>query len=126
MAERTYSAREIVLEFFPATRKELIPQKNKYKILEADLNSREIFLGDKVVLKLSPIPASGSPNTQICCDICKRMAPRRYFRAFKAEKPNSNGRAFRYYWLCVNLHSCELNRLNEDGLEQILINNDVL
>ena len=109
-----------MLEFFPATREELIPKKNIYKIIEADLNSREVILEDKVILKLLPIAASGSPNTQICCDVCKRMAPRRFFRAFKAEKPDSDGRAFHYYWLCANLRSCELNLLNEDGLEQIL------
>ncbi|HHO55387.1 MAG TPA: hypothetical protein ENK21_03290 [Trueperaceae bacterium] len=122
MSKQSYSEREILLDLFPATPKELIPKENRFELKETGLFKRELRLDNKFALELLAIPSSGNPNTQISCDICKASAARKFFRAYKIEKPASNGRIFRYYWMCSNLDACKIRSSNSNGLEQILIN----
>lgn len=122
----SYSEREILLELFPATPEELIPEYKKFSIKETTQTSRELLLDNNSVLELLAIPPVGNPNTQICCDLCNNSAARKFFQAFKIEKPASDGRIFRYYWMCANLNSCKLRGIAEDRLEQILINLGVI
>ncbi len=122
----SYSEREILLELFPATPEELIPKYKQFKIKQSSLSQREILVNNKSVLELFAIPASGNPDTQISCDLCNTSAARKFFKTFKIEKPSSDGRVFRYYWMCANLNSCKHRGINEARLEQILINLGVI
>jgi len=122
MGAESYSEREIVLELFPATPIELIPKENRIEIKEINVLKRELRLNDEFTLELLAIPSVGDPKTQISCDLCKKSAARKFFRTFKIEKPASNGRVFRYYWMCSDLEACKSRHSSLNGLEQILIN----
>lgn len=122
----SYSEREILLELFPATPEELIPKYKRFEIKEISLTSRDLLLNGKTVLELLAIAPTGNPNTQICCDLCNNSAARKFFQIFKVEKPSSDGRVFRYYWMCANLNTCKLRGISKDRLEKILINLDVI
>jgi len=118
VSNQSYSEREILLELFPATPQELIPKENRIEIKEIGLLKRELRLNDRFTLELLAIPPSGNPKTHISCDLCKKSAARKFFRAYKIEKPASNGRIFRYYWMCSDLEACKSRRASLNGLEQ--------
>jgi len=120
-SQQTYSAREIVLELFPATHKRLIPDSNDYR-LEPDPNGNLIVYdqGDAALLSLSPVTISGRASTQLCCDFCQHSAARNYLQLFRAEVPGSNGRRYCYVSLCRDTEGCNTRRLNDEPLRALL------
>lgn len=120
-SQPTYSAREIVLELFPATHKRLIPDSNTYR-LEPDSTGNLVIYDhkDKALLSLSPVAMSGRASTQLCCDFCQHSAARHFLQLFRAEVPGSRGRRFYYVSLCRDIEGCNLRRLNDEPLRALL------
>ena len=121
----SYTAREIVLELFPATPKRLIPGSSAYSVRFAEDGGRVVqrHHGDARpgdALKLQPIPSAGREGTQVCCDLCGFAGPRRDFDALRAEVPGSHGRRFRYLIACRDPDACEARRFDDATLERLL------
>jgi hypothetical protein len=117
----TYSAREIVLELFPATPERLVPDVNDFQI-ENDNDGNLVILNavHKPLLTLFPIQASGKAYTQVCCDFCQRSAPRYQSQVYRIEIPTSQGRRFRYITLCKNLEECSSRRFDDKPIRSLL------
>lgn len=119
--KHTYSAREIVLEFFPATDSRLIPRNHAYQLdrggdgalIVRDRQEREL-------VRLLPVTAAGSPTTHLCCDLCGWTSTREYLQLLRAEVPGSNGRRFRYLTACRNTQDCEARRLDDEPVRVLL------
>lgn len=117
----SYSARDIVLEFFPATDSRLIPKTHRYQLdrgrdgalVIRDREERELG-------RLWPVAGSGSPTTQLCCDLCGWSSIRQYLQLLRAEVPGSNGRRFRYLTACRNTDDCEARRLDDEPVRSLL------
>ena len=116
----SYTAREIVLEFFPATPKRLIPRSSAYSVRFAEDGGRVVCRRGGSALKLQPIPSSGREGTHLCCDLCSWSGPRRDFDTLRAEVPGSDGRRFRYVIVCRDPDACEARRLDDAVLERLL------
>lgn len=113
--DKSYSAREIVLSLFPATDTALVPPPEPYRFeLSADGLLRLSRDGTELLL-LAPVAGAGNASTQLCCDLCRRSAPRHYLQMFRAEIPGSKGRRYRYVSLCRDTHGCETRRRNVSG-----------
>jgi hypothetical protein len=119
--QHTYSAREIVLELFPATPERLVPNIDDYR-LESDPDGNLIVLNAvlKPLLTLIPISSSGKASTYLCCDFCRRNAPRYYAQIYRVEVPASQGRRFRYFTLCKNLEECSARRFDDKPIRALL------
>ncbi|MEX2543129.1 MAG: hypothetical protein WD314_15080 [Trueperaceae bacterium] len=117
----TYSAREIVLEFFPATDARLIPRVHTYQLGRSGdgaliiRDSQERELG-----RLLPVSASGSATTRLCCDLCGWTSIRQYLQVLRAEVPGSNGRRFRYLTACRNTEDCEARRIDDEPVRVLI------
>ena len=118
--KQTFSAREIVLEFFPETNERFIPKHLNYSLSNHKGQFVLINRQDKIMLKLEPISPSGDKGSQLCCDFCQQSAAREYLQIFRAEHPESNGRRFFYVSLCRNTQACELRRLSDKPIEKLL------
>ncbi|HEX7021911.1 MAG TPA: hypothetical protein VF171_03570 [Trueperaceae bacterium] len=120
-SQRTYTAREIVLELFPATHERLIPRPEAYRLEHRPggcLALRELPTGRELLL--TPVTPAGNPTTQLCCDLCRRNAPRHYLQMFRLALPNSDGRRFRYLSLCADAAGCQARRMGDDGLRALM------
>ena len=117
----TYSAREIVLELFPATPERLVPNIEDYQ-LELDIESNLIVLNAvlKPLLTMVPISSAGKASTHLCCDFCQRSAPRYDFQVYRVEVPASQGRRFRYVTACKNLEECSARRFDDKSIRALL------
>ncbi len=118
--EQTYSAREIVLEFFPATPERLIPRTNRYRLRRATDGDLVVREGRKERLRLVPVPSAGSDTTQLCCDLCQWTDRRQLMQTVRAEVPGSNGRRFRYLTACRDYEACEARRLGDETIEALI------
>lgn len=119
--EQTYSARDIVLEFFPATHERLIPVPHNYR-LERN-GDGWVLVRDaygRIRMRLTPIETHGSPSTQLCCDLCNGLGNRRVLQVLRAEIPGSQGRRFRYVTACRDTEACETRRLDDGAVEALL------
>lgn len=119
--KETYTAREIVLEFFPATPKHLIPRTNAYR-LERGKHS-EVVICDRSgceLLRLIPVKVAGASTSQLCCDFCFWSGIRQYLQAFRVEVPGSAGRRFRYVTICRDTEACEARRFDDKAVEALL------
>lgn len=117
----TYSAREIVLEFFPATHERLVPIPTKYR-LERGPDDR-LLVRDaygRVQLSLTPIETRGRATTQLCCDLCHGAGDRRVMHVLRSEVPGSAGRRFRYVTACRDTEACEARRFDDGAVEALL------
>ena len=116
-----HSARDIVLELFPATNEHLVPNHSKYTLTKTELGSVLIRrdTGEQV-LELTPLNSSGPTTTQLCCDFCQHSAPRQFFHYVRAVVSASKGRRFRYVSLCRDTKNCELRRLSDEGVDKLL------
>ncbi len=117
---KTYSAREIVLSFFPATDAALIPHPEPYRLEATSDGALRVRRDGAELVVLAPIASSGSATTQLCCDLCLRSAPRHYLQMFRAEIPGSKGRRYRYVTLCRDTGGCEARRSDEVPVEALL------
>ena len=117
----TYSAREIVLEFFPATHERLVPTPQSYRLERSDddrLLVRDAF--GRVHLSLTPIATHGNASTPLCCDLCHAHGNRRVLHVLRSEVPGSNGRRFRYVTACRDTDTCDARRLDDGAVEALL------
>jgi hypothetical protein len=120
--QQTFSAREIVLELFPATPEPLVPHAAAYRIKPDGHGNIQILTSqDQLLLTLEPMGMSGKPSTQICCDFCQRSAPRNYLDMLRVEVPNSNGRRFFYVSRCKDHDGCESRRFNDKPIRSLLM-----
>jgi len=119
--QKTHTARDIVLELFPATHSRLIPEHLNYQLTNVAGQFVLINRNDAVLLKLEPVTPSGKASVQLCCDFCQRSAPRQFVQLFRAEQPDSKGRRFVYVSLCKNTEACELRRLDDAVVERLLV-----
>lgn len=114
-SQRTYTAREIVLEFFPATHEKLVPSTSEFeleRLADGNLVLRQKEL--KRELMLTPVARAGKSTTQVCCDLCQRSAPRQHFQMFRFVLPNSGGRRFQYLSLCADSEGCTARRITDE------------
>ena len=117
---KTYTDREILLEFFPATDEHLLPASGAYRLEHGD---GHILLRDEKrdrAAVLIPISQAGNASTQICCDLCTRSAPRHFLQMFRAELPGSKGRRYRYVSLCKDVEGCNVRRMGDASFEALL------
>lgn len=117
----THSARDIVLEFFPATAEHLIPKSKLYYLKERPDGTLLICkLGTGALLSLTPIKIAGNSSTQLCCDFCQHSAPRHDLQPYRIEAPGSNGRRFLYVTLCADPAACDARRFDDTPIEALL------
>ncbi|MEM6428211.1 MAG: hypothetical protein AAF708_03150 [Deinococcota bacterium] len=118
---KQYTAREIVLDLFPATQHNLVPKAQPYSF-ERDHQGNLVIVdaNSEILAKLTPITSHGANTTQMCCDLCKRSAPRHYLQMFRLEAPGSNGRVFRYLSVCKNDHDCAVGYMDSDHVRMLV------
>lgn len=119
-ANRTYTDREIVLEFFPATREDLIPAPFPYRLWA--LQEGQVLLehqhkGQSVILK--PISTTGKASTLLCCDICGHQAARTYIQMYCGEVVGSHGKRVRYLSLCRQHEACGTRQISTKSISSI-------
>jgi hypothetical protein len=119
--KETYTAREIVLEFFPATPEHLIPRTNAYR-LERGKNGEVVVYdrSERELLRLIPVKVAGANTSQLCCDFCCWSGIRQYLQVFRVEVPGSAGRRFRYVTICRDTEACEARRFDDVAIESLL------
>lgn len=118
--KQTYSAREIVLEFFPATHERLVPVPHNYRL---ERNDDRVVVRDafgQIRLSLTPIASHGRESTPLCCDLCHGSGTRTTLEVLRSEVPGSNGRRFRYVTACRDTEACEARRLDDLAVEALL------
>lgn len=118
---QTFTAREIVLELFPATPARLVPTPSAYSVTATSDGAREVRASDGTVLgRLQPVPPAGAEATRVCCDLCDHAGPRRDLTVLRAEVPGSHGRRWRYVTACRDADACEARRLDDVTLDRLL------
>ena len=119
--QQTYSAREIVLELFPATHERLIPATSDYRVGPDAKGDLALYdPSGEQLLTLAPVASAGNATTQLCCDFCQRTGSRHYLRLFRVEVPGSSGRRYRYVSLCRDAEGCNVRRLNDEPIRALL------
>jgi len=114
--EVTFSDREIVLEFFPATKEALVPQEKRY-IIE-DIGNGSLKASHKSFehhVILTAIDRAGKTATLVSCDLCHHSAPRSDMLMYRAHVPEGLQK-FRYVSLCANRKNCEERRISHSSL----------
>ncbi|HKI55504.1 MAG TPA: hypothetical protein VKB31_00015 [Trueperaceae bacterium] len=119
--KHTYSALEIVEEFFPATPTRLIPRERAYR-LERDTEGavRVVDAAGTERLRMTPVERSGDAATHVCCDLCHTSSAREDLHVMRSEIPGSAGRRFRYLMACRDTDACEARRLDDAPVELLL------
>ncbi|CAN5736075.1 hypothetical protein BH23DEI1_BH23DEI1_11810 [soil metagenome] len=119
--QSTFTAREIVLELFPATPKRLIPAPRAYAVTAMDDGARVVRSAcGSVLARLLPLPSAGPEATTLCCDLCGWSGPRRSLTVLRGEVAGSQGRRWRYLTACRDGDSCEARRLDDVALDRLL------
>lgn len=120
-SQRTYTAREIVLELFPATHEGLLPPTDDYR-LENRGDGRVTLrhLPSEREAVMTPVSPAGNAGQQLCCDVCEKSAPRRFLQMYRVALPGSEGRRFRYLSLCRDADACALRRRSDEPLQHLL------
>lgn len=119
--KQTYTAREIVLELFPATHERLIPKPRRFALeRSSDGTVRIRNAAGAVELHLTPVHTAGNHTTQLCCDLCDHSSNRQYMQLVRTEVPGSDGRRFRYLTVCRNTEACESRRFGDEPVEALL------
>ncbi len=116
----TYSARDIVLELFPATDERLVPTPRAYRLVP-DLLGKVLYTpAGEQLLTFNPVAIAGSAAVQLCCDFCAHSAPRYYLQPFRVGVPGTSGRRSLYVTLCRDTESCELRRFDDAPVRVLL------
>ncbi len=121
MSKKTHTAREIVLSLFPDTDAALVPLPEPYRFELTDGGLLRLLRDGTELALLAPVAPAGKAATQLCCDLCKRSAPRSYLQLFRAEIPGSKGRRYRYVSLCRDTAGCEARRVGGDAPVDLLL-----
>ncbi len=117
----TFSAREIVLEFFPATHERLIPARREFTVERDSQGSLQIVDSkNRTLLHFQPVDPSGNPTTQLCCDLCGWNGTRHHLNLYRGEVPGSGGRRFRYLTACQSGVDCEARRFSDESVSNLL------
>lgn len=120
-AEHTYTALEIVEEFFPATPARLLPRERSYRLERDDGGAiRVVDAAGTERLRMTPVERAGAADVQVCCDLCHTNSPREHLHLMRSEVPGSAGRRFRYLMACRDTDSCEARRLDDSAVEVLL------
>jgi len=117
----TFTALEIIEEFFPATPGHSRPLPRRYRLEHQD--GGDLLVLDRAgepVIRLTPVPPAGNPKQRLCCDICHVTAGREAMALLRAEVPGSQGRRFRYLTACRDAASCDARRRDDDAFEHLL------
>jgi hypothetical protein len=139
---RTHSAREIVLEFFPATPERLIPRASAYRLeavgdddgvdaggadalgISAPVSEGAVAVRSRehgtLLAILEPVGRYNQRPMALCCDFCATTGPSSHLRFVRMEVEGSNGRRYRYATLCVDVNACDARRLEDTGIEKLL------
>ena len=118
---RFHTAREIVLEFFPATNPALIPKPRRYRLVETpDDTGVVIHAAAGEVLRLTSVERHNRRPMPLCCDFCGSAGNSRYFRFLRAEVPGAEGRRWRYRTACVDVDACDARRLDDAPIDALL------
>ncbi len=119
--ERTYTAREIVLELFPATHEKLVPKPRRFALERSGDGTVHVRnAAGAVELSMTPVTAAGNHTLQLCCDLCEHSSTRQFMQLVRTELPGSRGRRFRYLTVCRNTSACESRRLGDEPVEALL------
>lgn len=119
--KHTYSALEIVREFFPATPPRLVPRERAYRLERGgDGEVRVVDRAGTEQLRLTPVKRSGRPHAQLCCDLCHSAAPRERLHMLRLAVPGSAGRRFRYVMACRDTEACDARRLDDEPVAALL------
>lgn len=114
--EVTFSDREIVLEFFPATNKRIVPKDKRYIVKDIGNGKLDIQHSElKKSVTLTAIEPSGNSGTLISCDLCHHSAPRSHMLIYRAHVPEGK-QNFRYVSLCGHRKNCEERRISHNSL----------
>ncbi len=120
-SEPTYTALEIVEEFFPATPARLIPRERAYRLERDDAGAVRVVDAEGFErLVMTPIERTGAARDQLCCDLCHTSSPREHLHMLRSEVPGSAGRRFRYLMACRDTEACEARRLDDAAVEVLL------
>ena len=120
-SQPTHSARDIVLELFPATNERLVPTPRAYRLLPDPQGNLVLYTpAGEQLLTFAPVAISGSAAVQLCCDFCAHSAPRYYLQLFRVEVPGRGGRRSLYVTLCRDTESCDLRRFNDEPVRALL------
>jgi len=117
----TWTDREIVLEYFPATNERLVPRPLRFRV-EDEVDGHVVVRNgdDEVAVRMTAVSPAGNPTGELCCDLCQRTGTRRWLGLYRAEVPASSGRRYRYVTACRDRRACEARRLDDDGIESLL------
>ncbi len=119
--KHTYTALEIVQEFFPATPARLVPRDHAYR-LERDGSGdlRVMDAAGTVRLRMTPVERAGRESVQVFCDLCHTSSPREHLHLMRSEVPESAGRRFRYLMACRDTDACDARRFDDRSVEVLL------
>src|SRR5680860_1719484 len=122
-AARTFSAREIVEEFFPATPARLIPGKKRLRLLRSNSGNLKVLDADgRELLVMEPVRQLGDPSHRLCCDLCLNSAGRPDLALHRVPVPGSHGRRWRYVTACHDEVACEARRHDDAMIDLLLAN----
>ena len=120
---RTFSAREIVEEFFPATPPLLIPGRKRFQLRRSASGELKVFDAEgRELLVMEPLNQVGDLDQRLCCDLCLHSAGRASLALHRVPVPGSNGRRWRYVTACRDEVGCESRRRDDAVLDQLLAN----
>jgi hypothetical protein len=119
---RSYTGREIVLEFFPATPDRLVPRPRAYVVTRDDDDGATVRAraSGRALLRLAPVERANRRTVRLCCDLCAWSGSSADLRFLRAEVPGAGGRRWRYLSTCVDVEACEARRLDDGVLERLL------
>jgi len=119
--KHTYTALEIVEEFFPATPARLVPREHAYRLERDDAGAVRVVDAEGFErLVMTPVERAGAARDHLCCDLCHTSSPREHLHMLRTEVPGSSGRRFRYLMACRDTEVCEARRLDDAVVEGLL------
>jgi hypothetical protein len=118
---RLYTAREIVLELFPATNPALVPRPRHYRLI-ADPDDQGVLVVAAIgtLLRLVNVERHNRRAMPLCCDFCGAAGNSRYFRFLRADVPGAEGRRWRYRTACVDVDACDARRWDDAPIDALL------
>lgn len=118
---RTFSAREIVEEFFPATPPLLVPGRKRFQLRRSTAGNLKVLdANGRELLVMEPVNQVGDPDHRLSCDLCLHSAERSALALHRVPVPGSNGRRWRYVTACRNEVGCEARRRDDAVLDRLL------
>lgn len=119
--KHTYSALDIVREFFPSTPARLLPKDRAFRLEREDDGAVRVMDRDgEERIRMTPVERAGNAKDQLCCDLCRVAAPRERLAVLRVSVPGSGGRRFRYVMACRDTDTCDARRLDDEPLASLL------